>query len=274
MLEEKLKKDLPAGGHVRLFRLAEGAQKSLADFMRNVVWGCELPDSDVAILKERFLAIGLDFEQELSKRGRPLPPSPKSVKTDYGDLAEVIGYYIETQIDGTDPKYVWARNIHLKTVSRVSLPGIDGIAIHIEDLDVSEPVQPSEKLTICEWKHTENETVVLPSTDAAGFISEISVAKLLQELKLISKNLRERGELNRSVRVYLLATDFEQKSKKVKLNCAILAIENPTCDADFEKHYIDSLTKSGWPRDTLCGNVVEVSSIEQLAKEVYEQLTH
>lgn len=242
--------------------------------MRNVVWGCKLPDSDVAVLKERFSEIGLDFERELSKRGRTLPPSPKSVKTDYGDLAEVIGYYIETEIDGTHPKYLWARNVHLKTVSRVSLPGIDGIAVHIEDLDVSQPVQPSETLTICEWKHTENETVVLPSTDAAAFIADISVAKLLQELKIISKNLRERGELNRSVRVYLLATDFEQKSKNVKLNCAILGIENPTCDSDLKKHYIDALKKNGWPPDTLCGNVVEVSSIEDLAKEVYEHLTH
>lgn len=124
MLEQKSNKNLPEGGRIRLFHFVHGAQKSLADFMGDVVWGCELPDADVALLKERFSGIGLDFEKELLKRGRPLPPSPKSIKTDYGDLAEVVGYYIETEVDGTDPKYMWARNVHNKTVSRVSLPGI------------------------------------------------------------------------------------------------------------------------------------------------------
>jgi hypothetical protein len=274
MLEEKSKTNLATGGRIRLFRLAQGAEKSLAESMSNVVWGCELPQSDAAILKEKFSAIGLDFEQELSKRGRPLPPNPKSIKTDYGDLAEVIGYHIETEIDGSDPEYVWARNIHSKTVSRVSLPGIDGIAVNILDVAASEPLQASETLTICEWKHTEKKTVITPAVDAATFIAEISIAKLLQELKLISKNLRERGELNRSVRVYLLAMDFAQKSTNIKLKCAILGIQNATTDADIEKYYLNELKGNGWPSEALCGNVVEVGSIKDLAKEIYEHITH
>jgi hypothetical protein len=274
MLAEQSKHHLANGARVRLFRLATGAQDILKKLMSDVVWGCELPDSDVEILKARFSTVGLDFEQELLKRGRSLPPNPKSIKTDYGDLAEVIGYYIETEIDGTNTDYLWARNIHCKTVSRVSLTGIDGLAVSVKDLDASAPLQESETLTICEWKHTEEDTIAIPSKDSAQFIAGISIAKLLQELKIISKDLRKRGELNRSVRVYLLATDFEQKSKKVKLNCAILGIENAACAADLEKHFINGLTKNGWPPETACANVVEVASVEALAKEIYEHLTH
>ena len=274
MLEEKAKYELADGGRVRLYRLAHGAQDSLKKFMGDVVWGCQLQDSDVEVLKERFSAIGLNFEQELLKRGRSIPPNPKSVKTDYGDLAEVIGYYIETEIDGTNPNYVWARNIHSKTVSRVSLPGIDGLAVSVEDLHVSEALQGSETLTICEWKHTEADTMAVPSRDSAGFICEISIAKLLQELKIISRDLKKRGELNRSVRVYLLATAFEQKSQTIKLNCAVLGIENKASADDLEKHFINALTKNGWPAAVVCGNAVEVASVEALAKEVYEHFSH
>jgi hypothetical protein len=166
-----------------------------------------------------------------------------------------------------------SKHIHSKVVSRVSLPGIDGLAIRIDDQPPSVPLASHEWLRICEWKHTEDPSLAVPARRSADYLIGLTLPRLLQELKQISADLVARGENNRALRVYLLAIEFSRKSANVKLACAVLGLENSACLSELEQHYINVLQKEGWAGNASCGNAVLVQSIRELAKTVYEHFT-
>jgi hypothetical protein len=166
--------------------------------------------------------------------------------------------------------YIWARNISHKTISRVSLPGLDAIAIRVLDVN-SDSLTASERMKLCEWKHTEDKDgIARPCQSSAQYLLDLTMPKLVQELALISKDLRRRGEENKSVRVFHFAAEFARKSLHVRLASAILGqADCAVCLNHLERHFVNVLTAGGWQGQSCCGSATITASIQDLAKRVY-----
>jgi hypothetical protein len=243
--------------------------------MRKGMWGSSLSSGEHERVRKKLAEVGIDLDVELGKRGRGEAPKSASVKIDYGDLGEVLGYAVETRVDGVSEDYVWAKNIQQKTMSRVSLPGIDGIAIELEDLDLETELTEDEWIKLCEWKHSEDSDGILtPCQRSAEYLLGVTLPKLLQELKLISKDLKKRGDSKRALRIYMFAHEYARRSAKVRLVCAILGINHSQCCSQLERGFVERLERDGWPGGGLCGTAILVPSVADLARNIYARFVH
>lgn len=200
-------------------------KKRLSRYLKNYVWGGEIiEDEAYGLCRDVLSKTGIDLETLLKSRGRPKKTSKKidpkdSAQKDRGDLMELIGYLIEKDHFGIHEDFIFARNINQKTMSGVSLPGIDGLSIFIKNR-TNYGLGKDDCLTICEWKHTTTKNLDRTFSDCMDFLlKSMNLEILFQELKVISRLLRKQfGDIVASkVILFLREVGTESKpSEKVE----------------------------------------------------------